>query len=147
MQNNCHISNQHPPIYQNTKFHAKEKIVNLVLKTPDLGIFGMKFWKTIALFEISTLEVFKSKVLSKTKKLRPKISYLGILVGIRKKLLSYLIPPRPNLSKMQSFVQNKKCSKSEMPYTGIFEMQFWKTIVIFEINTLQYFRMHSFLEN
>ena len=31
-----------------------------------------------------------------------------------------------------------------MPYSGIFEMQFWKFIVIFEINTLQFFRLHSF---
>ena len=59
------------------------------------------------------------------------------------------MPPPSNFSKMQSFMQNKKTSKSDTKnafYSGIFEMQFWKTIVIFEINTLQFFKMHGLLQ-
>ena len=37
-------------------FTKKQKCLNLELKMPDLGIFGLKFENNIAIFEISTLE-------------------------------------------------------------------------------------------
>ena len=58
----CNISNQHPRIYQNTKFH--EFFFFFALKTQYLGIIGLQFRKTVVIFEISTLG--------------PKMSYLGI---------------------------------------------------------------------
>ena len=46
-----------------------------------LGIFGLEFWKTIVIFEISTFEFFKLQNFAKKQKcinLGPKMPFLGI---------------------------------------------------------------------
>ena len=51
---------------------------------------------------------------------------------------------------MQSFLQNKKKSSNlgpNMPYVDIFEIQFCKAIVIFEISTLDLWEMESVVQN
>lgn len=42
-------------------FMQKEETLNLVLRIPYLGIFGMRFWKIIIIFEISPLEIVKNE--------------------------------------------------------------------------------------
>ena len=70
---------------------------------------------------------FQKQSVIQNEKAETKNILFGILVGIRKKLLSYLIPPRPNLSKMQSFVQSKKSSKSDIKH-ALFGY-FWDAIL------------------
>ena len=48
--NYCHICTRF------AKFCEKQLCLNLGLKMPYLGIFGLVFKKTIVIFEISTLE-------------------------------------------------------------------------------------------
>ena len=50
---------------------------------PYLGIFGLEFYKTIVIFEISTLKFFYLQNFAKKQKcfnLEPKVLYLGIFV-------------------------------------------------------------------
>ena len=55
LKNYFHISNQHPQICHTAKFCEKNNL-NLGLKMPYLGIFGLEFKNNIAIFEITTLE-------------------------------------------------------------------------------------------
>ena len=55
--------------------------LNSGLKTPYLGIFGLQFWKAIAMFEINNLKFIKLQSFiqnKKTIKLRSKMSFLRI---------------------------------------------------------------------
>ena len=55
--------------------------LNSGLKTPYLGIFGLRFWKAIAMFEISNLKFIKLQSFIQNKKnlkLRSKMSFLRI---------------------------------------------------------------------
>ena len=45
LKNYCHICNQRPPIYLVAKFRTKNRILNLVLKMPYLGVLGRNFEK------------------------------------------------------------------------------------------------------
>ena len=55
----CHILNQHLQICLITKFYQKKKkSLNLGPKMPYLGIFEQEFFKSIVIFEISTLAKF-----------------------------------------------------------------------------------------
>ena len=67
LENYCHISCHNSQICLIAKFHGKTKISRFGTKMPYLGIFDQKcttwvffgkkfFKKTIAIFEISTLE-------------------------------------------------------------------------------------------
>ena len=59
---------------------------------------------------------------------------------IFKKLLSYLKSANCKFLRKSNFkLLNKQCLNlgPKMPYLGIFELRFEKTIVIFEINTLE----------
>ena len=85
----------------------KEETLNLVLRIPYLGIFGMSFWKIIIVFEISTLKFFKSKILTKSKMFRPKMPYLGIFKMEFEKTIIVFDPSTPEFFKILIFVQNK----------------------------------------
>ena len=55
--------------------------LNSGLKAPYLGIFGLQFWKAIAMFEINNLKFIKLQSFiqnKKTLKLRSKMSFLRI---------------------------------------------------------------------
>ena len=84
----------------------KEETLNLVLRIPYLGIFGTSFWKIIVL-EISTLKFSKSKILTKSKKFRPKMPYLGIFKMEFEKTIIVFDHSTPEFFKILIFVQNK----------------------------------------
>ena len=59
----------------------KQKCLNLGLKIPYLGIFGLEFLKAVVIFEISTLKFVKFQNFPKKQKclnLGPRMPYLGI---------------------------------------------------------------------
>ena len=49
--------------------------------------------------------------------------------------------------KMQVFMLNKKKLPLKLPYLSIFRLGFEKTIVIFEISSLEFAKMQSFIKN
>ena len=55
LKNYCHIWYQHP-ICVIEKFCEKQKCLNFGPKMPYLDIFGVELWKTIVIFDISTLK-------------------------------------------------------------------------------------------
>ena len=56
LKNYFHISNQRPPNCLIAYFHAEIRIFKFGVKNALFGCFGQQFWKTIVIFEISTLE-------------------------------------------------------------------------------------------
>ena len=52
----CYISNKRPPNCLIAKYRAKVRILKFGTKKALLKYFGQQFWKTIVIFEISTLE-------------------------------------------------------------------------------------------
>ena len=52
----CCISNKRPPNCLIAKYRAKVRILKFGTKKALLKYFGQQFWKTIVIFEISTLE-------------------------------------------------------------------------------------------
>ena len=55
----CHTGNQHLLIYLIQNFVQKLEFLNSELKNVLFGCLGQQFWKTIVIFEISTLEFCK----------------------------------------------------------------------------------------
>ena len=66
-KNYCRIWNQHLQICQNAKFHVKWKKIKFGTKIALFGFFWTGNWKkTLAIFEISTLEFIKTQFLTIT---------------------------------------------------------------------------------
>ena len=131
-----------------------------------LGTFEPKFEKTIVIFEISTFEFVKmqsftlnqkktqknkhknnknNKKQKKKKKIKfgTKIVVLGVGFGLEfEKSLSYLKPSILNLSNFQVI-------GPKLPSLSIFKLEFEKSTVIFEINTLEFIKIKflTFLVN
>ena len=64
--------------YLNEKFHPKERYFKIKTKMPYIGIFKLELKKTIVRFDESMLEFFKMQSFVQNKKpstLRPKIPY------------------------------------------------------------------------
>ena len=75
------IWNQCPGIFQNAKFRATKKSLNLETKIPCLHIFRLMFQKNIAKFEISILKFVQKQDLMQNKKvsnLWQNMPYLGV---------------------------------------------------------------------
>ena len=88
------------------------KCLNLILGMPCFCIFGLEFQKTIAIFEISTLEFVKlQNFVEKWKCLNlvPKMPYLRIFGLEFENNLSYLISAPSNLSNRKTSRKNKNC--------------------------------------
>ena len=69
------------------------------------------------------------------------MTYLSTFrLKLEKKLLLYLKSAPSNLSYCEILQKKTKCLNlgPKMLYLGIFELEFSKTIVIFEINTLEF---------
>ena len=56
LKNNCHVCNQHSPIFLIAKFHVKIIILKFRTKNALFRWFGQQFWKIIVIFAISALE-------------------------------------------------------------------------------------------
>ena len=132
LKNYCHISNQHPPNCLIAKFHAKIRILKFGNKNALFGCFGQQFWKTIVIFEISTLEfsLLESFVQKKksikfgTKNARSLYFGAGIW-----KYYCHIWNQHPQTFLIAKFRQKKqKCLNSgpKMPYLGVFGLDFSK---------------------
>ena len=80
-KNFCHIWNHHPRIYQNAKFHVKQKILKFGTKIHYLDTFRPEFGKTFVIFDISNFEFVKMQIFmlkGKNLSLGPKLPYLGV---------------------------------------------------------------------
>ena len=101
----CCISNKRPPNCLIAKYRAKVRILKFGTKKALLKYFGQQFWKTIVIFEISTLEfallqsfVQKIKILKFGKKFG---------TGTLKILLSYFKSASSNLSCCKVWCKSK----------------------------------------
>ena len=56
MKNYCHIWNQYSRYCQNAKFCAKIEILKFGIKNALFWYFGVKFWKTVAIFDIKLVK-------------------------------------------------------------------------------------------
>ena len=78
----------------NSKIYwKKEKCLNLEAKSNYLDIFGIEFWKTIVIFEVSILKYVKLKKFAKKQKCLnygPKMPYFGIFGQYFKKSILIL---------------------------------------------------------
>ena len=114
-------------------------------KNNFLDKFRKEFEKTI---EISAFEFIKCKVWCKTKKLWAwnQSALFGYFYPEFKKLLPYFISAPSNLEKHIFLCQkkNKKTLGPKCLYLGTIRLEFEKIIIMFEINTLEFFKMPSF---
>ena len=123
-KNYCHIWNQHLWVCQNAKFHIKPK------KTQKKQTQKQK-------------KTTKNKRKRKKIKFGTKIVLLGVGFGLEfEKSLSYLKPSILNLSNFQVI-------GPKLPSLSIFKLEFEKSSVIFEINTLEFIKIKflTFLVN
>ena len=109
---------------------------------PYLRIFGLKFLKTIVIFEISTLKFVKLQNFPKKQKclnLGPKMPYWVFLGYNFKKLLSYLKSATSNLSNCKISRKKQNCLNlgPKMPY--------W--VFLIKIALFGCFRARIFLKN
>ena len=75
----CHFWNHHPQTFQIQIFVQNTKTSNLRIKLFHLGIFRLRFWKAIIVFEIfSNLLKWKSLGKDKNPEFGPKMPYLAV---------------------------------------------------------------------
>ena len=97
-----------------------------------MGIFWLELYKTIVIFEVKTIVILKFCEVTKMSKFGIKNAlFCYFWAKILNKLYSYL------KSATLKVVEKQKCLNlcPEMPYLGIFRLEFENNIVIFEIST------------
>ena len=135
LKNYCLIWNQHPQIRQIGKFRKKTKLPKFGTKNVLFRYFWAILLKNYCLIWNQHPQVCQIGKFCKKEKL-PKFVTKNALFGYfwNRTLKNYC----------HIWYQHPICViakffwKTKMPYLGIFGVEFWKTIVIFDISTLKF---------
>ena len=143
----CHISNQYPPNCLIAKFRTKFRILKFGTKNTLFGCFGQQFWKTIVIFENSTLEFDLLQSFVQKKKKKKKNLKFGAknakCPDFRAGIWIYychIWNQRPRICLAAKIGAKIKPLNSgpKMPHLGIFGPEVENDMVIFEISTLKF---------
>ena len=140
LKNYCHICNQCPPNCLIAKFHAKIRTLKFGTKKCLIWVF---LWKTIIIYEISTLEcALLQSFVQKIKILKfgiKNVRFLYFGAGIWKYYF-YIWNQRTLICLVAKFGTKRKSLNlgPKMPDLYTFGLEFGNNFVIFEISNFEF---------